>query len=77
MIIGEYGATAKNKEPNAVRKYISSVCEAAYVRGMCPLLWDASAYYDRTNAVFYDKELLKQIMDVKELERTNSAAANL
>ncbi len=77
VIIGEYGATAKNKEPNAVRKYISSVCEAAYVRGMCPLLWDASAYYDRTNAVFYDKELLKQIMDVKELERTNSAAANL
>ncbi|MCM1022433.1 MAG: glycoside hydrolase family 5 protein [Prevotella sp.] len=70
VIIGEYGTSTSNKTPEMIRKYLSSVCEAAYTRGMCPVLWDITdVFYNRTTMQFQDPELLKELMDVKNLER--------
>ncbi len=70
VIIGEYGTTTSNKTPEMVRKYLSSVCGAAYTRGMCPVLWDVTNhFYNRYTKDFIDPELLKELMDAKEPER--------
>ncbi|MGN1136043.1 MAG: glycoside hydrolase family 5 protein [Oscillospiraceae bacterium] len=70
VIIGEYGTSTSNKTPEMIRKYLSSVCEAGYTRGMCPVLWDITdVFYDRTECKFIDPELLSDLMNVKELER--------
>lgn len=70
VIIGEYSTATKNKTPEMIRKYLSSVCEAIYTRGMCPVLWDITdVFYNRRNAEFQDPELLKELMDVKKLDR--------
>lgn len=70
VIIGEYGTSTKNKTPQMVRKYLSSVCEAGYTRGMCPVLWDITdVFYKRSEAKFIDPKLLKELMNVKKLER--------
>ncbi|MDE7278857.1 MAG: glycoside hydrolase family 5 protein [Oscillospiraceae bacterium] len=67
VIIGEYSAAPKNKTPEMVRKYLTSVCGAAYTRGMCPVLWDVTdVFYDRTEMKFIDPELLEGLMSVKE-----------
>lgn len=70
VIVGEYGCPVKNKEPESVRRYLTSVCEAAYSRGMCPVLWDVTdAFYKRNEAKFIDSELLDGLMAVKGTER--------
>ncbi len=70
VIIGEYSACGNNKSQEMKRKYITSVCNAAYTRGMCPVLWDVSDdHYNRMTAEFKDPELLKELMDIKNLER--------
>lgn len=77
VILGEYGCPdeRENKEAESVRKYVSSVCEAAYTRGICPVLWDITDhFYDRTACKFRDEELLDGIMAVKEKERSKVAA---
>ncbi len=70
VIIGEYGVSTSNKTPEMIRKYLSAVCEAGYTRGMCPVLWDITdVFYNRNKAEFNDPELLKELMDVKKLDR--------
>ena len=70
VIIGEYSACGKNKTQEMKRLYVTSVCEAAYTRGMCPVLWDVTDdYYIRSTATFKDKELLKEFVKIKKLER--------
>lgn len=70
VIIGEYSACGKNKSQEMKRLYVSSVCKAAYTRGMCPVLWDVTDdYYIRSTAEFKDKELLKEFDEIKKLER--------
>lgn len=70
VIIGEYGSSTKNKTPEMVRNYLTSVCEAAYTRGMCPVLWDITdVFYDRTNMNFKDPQLLEELMSIKDMER--------
>ena len=67
VIIGEYGTSTKNKTPEMIRKYLTSVCSAAYERGLCPVLWDITdVFYDRTEMKFIDPELLEGLMAVKE-----------
>ena len=69
VIIGEYSACG-NKTQEMKRLYVTSVCEAAYTRGMCPVLWDVTDdYYIRSTATFKDKELLKEFDKIKKLER--------
>lgn len=57
VILGEYGATKKNKDIASVNKYILTVAEAALDAGICPILWDANAHYNRRTCSFNDKEL--------------------
>ena len=47
VIIGEYGATVKDKDLKSVVLYISSVMKSAREHGMCPILWDAGSCIDR------------------------------
>ena len=72
VIMGEFGTSTKNKTDEMIRKYLSSVCEAAYIRGVCPVLWDITGvFYNRLDAKFYDEQLLSDLMAVKELERND------
>lgn len=65
VIIGEYGCTTKNKEPDSVHRYISSVCEAAYSRNMCPVLWDTTGgMYDRDNYCMSDEVIKKSFAEI-------------
>ena len=58
VIIGEYGCPTKNKEPESVRRFLSSVCEEAYQRGHCPVMWATpGGHYDRSTCKMYDQVL--------------------
>ncbi len=70
VIIGEYGCTTTNKEYDDVREYLTAVCEAAYIRGICPILWDTpGGFYNRKTCKFTDTELLEKFEEIKTLER--------
>ena len=58
VILGEYGATLKNKDPGSVRLYILSVAQKAYGLGICPMLWDPGSHFNRRTLNFDDPELL-------------------
>ena len=58
VIVGEYGASSK-KDPESVRLYTLSVASKCYRMGMCPMLWDAGAYFNRRTLEFNDPELMK------------------
>ncbi len=69
VIIGEYGVATGNKTDEVVRDYISSVCDEAYSRQICPVLWDVTdAHYSRTECKMKDQQLLEMMMAVKEAE---------
>ena len=59
IILGEYGATLKGKDPESVRTYIMSVANKVYRMGMCPMLWDPGSHFNRKTLQFNDPELLK------------------
>lgn len=70
VIIGEYGCPTNNKDPESVCLFLSSVCEAAYKRGMCPMLWDVSGLrYNRNSAEFMYPEILEKFMEIKDSGR--------
>lgn len=65
VIIGEYGCPTKNKEPESVRRFLSSVCEEAYKCGHCPVMWSTpGGHYDRDTCKMADQELQKAIYQV-------------
>lgn len=65
VIIGEYGCPTLNKDPESVRLFISSVCEEAYIRGMCPVLWSVTGeHYDRNTCKMTDSELKDMLSDI-------------
>ncbi len=60
VIIGEYGCPTKNKEPESVKLFLSSVCKEAYDRQLCPVLWDVTdLHYNRTSFKMNNQELQK------------------
>ena len=66
IIIGEYGATTKNKDMDSVRNFLYSVCKASYDRSMVPVLWDTpGGFYDRNNAKMSDSVLREMLNSVK------------
>ena len=66
VIIGEYGATTKNKDIDSVRNWLYSVCNAAYSRNMLPVLWDTpGGFYNREKGKIDDSVLKEMIMSVK------------
>lgn len=79
VIMGEYGCAQKNKAPDQVRNYITSVCEAIYSRGMCPVLWDVTGagFYDRETYKFFDEQLLEEMIEIRDnTSRENLANPN-
>lgn len=67
VIIGEYGVALKNKQPETIRLFLSSVAKEAYDRDMCPVLWDVTnVFYDRQKCKFIDDILLERIMSAKQ-----------
>ena len=65
VIIGEYGCPKTNKDADSVRLFIKSVCEAAYSRNMCPVLWDITGlHYDRDECKMVDYTLRRQLMSI-------------
>ena len=62
VIIGEYGCPTKNKEPESVQRFLSAVCQEAYERGHCPILWSTpGGHYDREACKMADQELQKKL----------------
>lgn len=67
VIIGEYGCPIKNKEPDSVRLFLSSVCKEAYERQLCPIMWDITGnQYNRDTCELNDKELKELLMAIPE-----------
>ncbi len=68
VIIGEYGCPKENKEPESVRRFLTSVCEAALSRGgMCPVLWDITdLHYDRSTYAMTDSLLNEQLLEIRD-----------
>lgn len=69
VILGEYGATLKNKDPESVRKYMLAVAEKAYGMGICPMLWDPGSHFNRHTLQFDDPELLKGFQKIMGMKR--------
>ena len=71
VIIGEYGCPTENKDMDSVRLYLSSVCEEAYIRGMCPILWSTSGHlYDRNTCRMMDKEIAESLKRISRTKRS-------
>ncbi len=69
VIIGEYGCPKNNKDADSVQLFLSSVCQEAYERQMCPVLWDITdLHYDRTNCCLYDQELRATFNEISGFE---------
>lgn len=67
VIMGEFGVATKNKTQEMVRHYLTSVAEAAYSRGITPVLWDVTkGHYNRYTYEIDDKALLEQLMAIKK-----------
>ena len=65
VIVGEYGCPNKNKEPESVRRFLSSVCEEAYKCGHCPVMWSTpGGHYDRDTCKMADQELQKALYNI-------------
>ncbi len=65
VIIGEYGCPVKNKEPESIRRFLSSVCREAYERQLCPVMWDVTdAQYDRTACKMKDTQLQQLLLEI-------------
>lgn len=72
VILGEYSACGKNKTPEMKQLWNTSVCRAAYERGICPVLWDITQdYYDREAADFREEfqPMLKELMEIKNSDK--------
>ncbi|RCW42458.1 glycoside hydrolase family 5 protein [Paenibacillus prosopidis] len=66
VIMGEFGVATKNKTPEMIRLYLTSVAKAAYSRGITPVLWDVTnVIYNRYTYEMYDKVLHEQLMAIK------------
>ena len=65
VIIGEYGCPKKNKDEESVRLFLTSVCEAAYKRNLCPVLWDVTGlHYNRDTCQMYDTQLKESLQAI-------------
>lgn len=70
VIIGEYGCPTENKDMASVRKYLSEVCMAAYVRGMCPIVWSTPGHlYDRESCKMTDSQIAENYKEIVKMPR--------
>ena len=65
VIIGEYGCPTKNKEPESVRRFLTAVCDEAYKRGHCPVLWSTpGGHYNRDTYKMEDQQLQQNLYQI-------------
>ena len=70
VIIGEYGCFTKNKTEETVRTFLTAVAQAAYTKGMCPMLWDVTGvFYDRNNCRMLDSQLEQDLQEIAAAPR--------
>jgi endoglucanase len=69
VIVGEYGATLKNKDPESVRRYILAVAGKVYGMGMCPMLWDPGTHFNRRTLQFNDPALVEGFRKILGMKR--------
>ncbi|MDQ0114479.1 cellulase family glycosylhydrolase, partial [Paenibacillus harenae] len=75
VIMGEFGVATRNKTPEMIRFYLTSVASAAYSRGITPVLWDiTNVFYNRNTNEMNDKVLLEQLMAVKQGQGPGNSA---
>lgn len=78
VIIGEYGCPKNNKDADSVRLFLSSVCEAAYTRQLCPVLWDITGlHYDRSTCQMIDPQLQAAFQEIVGSNATQTGDINL
>ena len=76
VIVGEYGATLKTKEPESVLRYLLAVAAKVYGMGMCPMLWDAGAHFNRRTLQFNDPDLLEGFQKIMSGVKIDETATN-
>lgn len=77
VIIGEYGCPKENKEIDSVNLFLTSVCESAYERDMCPVLWDVTGlHYNRDTCKMYDEDLKAGFQNILKSDRTDGDINN-
>lgn len=65
VIVGEYGCFGENKSREVIELWTESVAEAAYSRGICPILWDTSGdEYDRSACKFRRPEFIEELISI-------------
>lgn len=71
VIIGEYGVAKGGLATEEICRYTAAVCKAVFIRGMCPVLWDApgSVYYDRYDYKMIDPNLEAEFNAISKLPR--------
>jgi endoglucanase len=70
VILGEFGSATRGKEEGSVLRYITAVCEAAFIRGICPVLWDITdVFYCRTTFTMKDAEMEARFREIAQMER--------
>jgi endoglucanase len=78
VIFGEFGSPrAALKDEGAVFTYITSVTEAIFVRGMCPVLWDITiseipeqgAFFSRSTFKIIDPEMEARFREIAQMPR--------
>lgn len=77
VIVGEYGTVIQNKDPESVRRYISTVCKTAYDLGFCPMFWDNGENYSRTETRFRDPGLAAIFLEYKDSSRLPTPAPTI
>ena len=66
VIVGEYGATSKNKTRSQFENYILSVATSAVEHGLCPILCDTpGGEYDRTVCKFTHEDFIEKLVSLK------------
>ncbi|NLZ45633.1 MAG: glycoside hydrolase family 5 protein [Clostridiales bacterium] len=67
VILGEFGCPTKNKDPDSINLFLTSVCHEAYTREICPVLWDITdVFYDRTECKMIDPKLEQSFKEIAE-----------
>jgi endoglucanase len=84
VILGEFGSVREEmKDEGAVFRYITSVAEAAFVRGFVPIVWcitinerpERGLFFSRVTHTMIDPALEQRFREIGEMERLVSPPA--
>ncbi|OUM66551.1 glycoside hydrolase family 5 protein [Piromyces sp. E2] len=66
VIIGEFGVTASNKDPESHYLFLRTVTEYALELGICPIVWDHGQYFNRKALTFKDPTIGKLFQEIDQ-----------